>query len=389
MKHFSKAAKVLEGQKMFQILEAARNLEKIGKDIIHFEIGDPDFSTPSNIIEKCVEALRSGDTHYTTSSGLGAFKDAAREMTFRSRGFRPTHDQILVTQGGNIQIFYALACLVNPGEEVVTIDPCFVSYKSTMKFLGIVPVNVPILEDNGFVLNPEDLDRVITPRTRMILINSPHNPTGAVFGEAVIRAIYDIAAKHDLYLVSDEVYGRMVYEDSNTKFASPSTYDHCKERTIIIHSFSKSYAMTGWRIGAITAPPDVTARMTLLLETTASCVSPFIQAAAIEAMTASQESIFAMVMEFKRRRDLMVGMLNDISGISCLMPKGAFYAFANINESGLTDLDFANLILRDAGVAACPGSFFGDHGKGYVRFCYANSVENIEKGMNRLKALFR
>jgi aspartate aminotransferase len=388
MKHFSEASKVLEGQRMFQILAQAKNLEKTGQDIIHFEIGDPDFATPTNITESCIKALRSGDTHYTPSSGLEAFKIAAAEMTFKSRGFRPDHDQILVTQGANIQIYYAMACTVNPGEEVVTIDPCFVSYRSIMKFLGVVQVSVPLFEKNGFRLDPHDLEKVITPKTRMILINSPHNPTGAVLSESEMKAIYDIAFKYDLYLVSDEVYGRMVFGDSNTKFASPSNYDHSKERTIIIHSFSKSYAMTGWRIGAMTAPADLISKMALLLETTTSCVSPFIQAAGIEAMISSQEVVASMIEEFKKRRDLMVGMLNQVDGVSCIMPQGAFYAFANVKKTGMTDVEFADFILREAGIAACPGSFFGEYGKGFVRFCYANSMENIERGMNKLQVLF-
>jgi len=388
MKHISEAAKVLEGQRMFQILAMAKELEKEGREIIHFEIGDPDFNTPSNIVERCVESLRRGDTHYTISSGLEAFKKAAAELTVKSRGFRPDNDQILVTAGGNIQIYYAMACTVNSGEEIITIDPCFVSYKSIMKFLGIVPVMVPLFEKNEFKLDPGDLEKAITAKARMILINSPHNPTGAVLGEAEVKAIYDIAQKHDLYLVSDEVYGRMVYDDANTKFASPSKYDHCKERTIIIHSFSKSYAMTGWRIGAMTAPAELIQKMALLLETTSSCVSPFIQAAAIEGMSSSQVEIANMMGEYKKRRDLMVGMLNRVNGVSCVLPKGAFYAFANIGKTGLSDLEFSARILRDGGVAACPGSFFGDHGKGYVRFCYANSMENIEKGMKKLMSIF-
>jgi aspartate/methionine/tyrosine aminotransferase len=388
MKHFSEASKVLEGQRMFQILMQARQMEITGRDIVHFEIGDPDFDTPPNIVEKCVEALRNGDTHYTNSSGTDAFKKAAAEITNKSRGFSPSHDQILVTQGGNIQIYYAMACTVNPGEEVVTIDPCFVSYRSIMKFLGIVPVSVPLYEENQFQLNPRDLERAITPKTRMILINSPHNPTGAVLGESEMRAIYDIAEKYDLYLVSDEVYGRMVYEDADTKFASPSVYDKSKERTIVIHSFSKSFAMTGWRIGAMTAPSDLVTKMALLLETTTSCVSPFIQAGAIEAMTASQTAISGMMAEYRKRRNLMIEMLNQVKGVSCLYPKGAFYAFANVKKSGMNDLEFAEYILREGGIATCPGSFFGDHGKGYVRFCYANSLDNIERGMKKLMALF-
>lgn len=387
MKHLSEASKRLEGQKMFQILASARKMEREGRKIIHFEIGDPDFDTPSNIVEKCIEALGRGDTHYTSSSGTEEFKIAAAEITRKSRGFSPGHEQILVTQGGNIQIYYALACAVNPGEDVVTVDPCFVSYRSIMKYLGINTISVPLYEENRFQLDPVDLERAITPETRMILINSPHNPTGAVLGESEMRAIYEIAEKHDLYLVSDEVYGRMVYEDYETGFASPSVYDQCKERTVIVHSFSKSYAMTGWRIGAMTAPAELVERMALLLETTTSCVSPFIQAAAVEAMRSSQSNVRDMILEYRKRRDLMVGLLNEVKGVSCVLPRGAFYAFANVKDTKMSDIEFCEAALREVGVAACPGSFFGRHGEGYVRFCFANSVENIKEGISRLAGL--
>jgi aspartate/methionine/tyrosine aminotransferase len=309
-------------------------------------------------------------------------------MTFKSRGFKPELNQILVTQGGNIQIYYVMACIVDPGEEVITIDPCFVSYKSIMNILGITPVFIPLHEENGFKVNPEDIERAITPKTKMILINSPHNPTGSVLNEAEIFAIYQIAKKYDLYLVSDEVYGRMVYDDEQTKFHSPSKYDQCKDRTVVIHSFSKSYAMTGWRIGAITGPASLVEKMSLLLEATTSCVSPFIQEAAIEAMTSSQGVVNEMMSEYRRRRDLMVGYLNKIQGVSCILPHGAFYAFANIKKTGMDDIEFSRYLLDEAGVATCPGSYFGSAGKGFVRFCFANSIENINRGMLRVQELF-
>ena len=244
-------------------------------------------------------------------------------------------------------------------------------------------------EENDFKINPSDLKSAITNKTRLILINSPHNPTGSVLSENEIREIYNIAAEEDLYLLSDEVYGRMVYEeDDGVGFFSPSSIDQCKERSIVIHSLSKSYAMTGWRIGAVTGPSNVIEKMTLLLETTSSCVSPFIQEAAIEALSSSQETISTMIHEFRLRRDLMVSLINEIPNLSCIVPKGAFYVFANIKNTRMTDIEFCEVILSELGVAACPGSYFGEFGKGYVRFCFANSQQNIKEAMLRIKKHF-
>lgn len=390
MKYLSKASEVLEGQKMFQILAKAQELEKSGSEIIHFEIGDPDFDTPKNIIDAAIDSLNKGNTHYVKSSGKDNLKEASIKKTLNSRGFEPDKSQILITAGANVQIYYALACTTNPGDEVITVDPCFVSYKSIIKFLGLKPKFIPLHEKNEFRINPNDLEKLISGKTRAVLINSPHNPTGAVLSEENIRKIYEICKKEDVFLISDEVYGRMVYEDDENqeKFFSPSSIDFCKERSIIIHSLSKSYAMTGWRIGAVTGPKEVIKKMTLLLETTSSCVSPFIQDAAVEALNSNQVEIDEMIKEFKSRRDLMVSMLNEISGISCISPKGAFYVFANVSKTNFNDTEFCDFILDNAGVAACPGSYFGDSGKGYVRFCFANSEQNIKKGLLKLKKLF-
>lgn len=389
MKNISNAALRLEGQKMFQILAKAQELERQGKKIIHFEIGDPDFDTPANIVDAACNALRKGDTHYTASSGLFEYRKVAAGITERSRGFKPDLDQILVTAGGNIQIYYGVACTVNPGEEVIIPDPGFVSYNSIIRFIGAHPVKIPLCEENEFRLNPDDVEKAITDKTRMIIINSPHNPTGSVMTEEEIRRIYEIAERHDVYLMSDEVYTRMIYKDSDTKFSSPSKYDRCKKRTLVVHAFSKSYAMTGWRLGAVTGPAEIISKMGLLLETTSSCVSPFIQRAGIEALIGSQEPINRMVDEFRERRDIIVEELNKLSGIKCLKPKGAFYVFPNIKETGLTSQEFANLMLEKAGVALCPGYYFGEHGEGYVRLCYANSVEHIREGIQRMGDVLR
>lgn len=385
MKKLSDAAHKLEGQRMFQILAVARELERQGKEILHFELGDPDFDTPKNIVQAAIESLSNGETHYAPSSGLLELKKAASEVTLRSREFKPDLDQLLVCPGANVQIYYAVACAVNPGEEVIVPDPGFVSYFSILKFLGIKIVRVPLYEKNEFRLNPDDVKKAITERTRMIIMNSPSNPTGAVMTEGEVRRMYEIAKEYDVYLLSDEIYARMLYRDANTSHHSPSKFDHCKERTIVVNGFSKSYAMTGWRLGVVTGPAELVNKMGLLLETTTSCVSPFIQKAGIEALKGSQEPIINMVDKFRERRDIMVEGLNSIPGITCLKPKGAFYVFPNVAKTGLTSEEFADVMLNQAGVALAPGTIFGEYAQGYARLCYANSVENIKNAIDRMR----
>lgn len=381
----SDAANRLVGQKMFQILAHAQELERSGRDILHFEIGDPDFCTPLNITHAACESLERGETHYTNSMGLLDLRRAAIEVTERSRKFRPELDQVLVTPGANVQLYLAVACVVNIGDEVIIPDPGFVSYVSIINFLGAVPVPIPLVEANEFRLNPDDVRNAITPKTRMIIINSPSNPTGAVMSEEEMREIYDLAYDNGIYLLSDEIYARMVYEDEETTFHSPSRYDACREITIIVNGFSKSYAMTGWRLGVVTGPTELIAKMGLLLETTLSCVSPFVQRAGIEALNGSQEQIVVMMKEFRRRRDLLVNGLNTLPGVRCFKPKGAFYAFPSIKDTGYSSSSMADLLLEQAGVAVSPGTIFGKYGEGYIRLCYANSVENIEKAIQRMQ----
>ena len=387
MKRLSDAAYRLEGQKMFQILARARELERHGEEILHFELGDPDFDTPENIVQAAYESLNTGETHYAPSSGLLEMKVAAAEVTLKSRGFKPDLDQLLVCPGANVQIYYAVACAVNSGEEVIVQDPGFVSYFSILKFIGNKIVRVPLYEENEFRLNPDDVERAITDKTRAIIMNSPSNPTGAVMTEGEVRRMYEIAKRHDLYLFSDEIYARMLYRDADTNHFSPSRYDLCRERTVVVNGFSKSYAMTGWRLGVVTGPSDLISKMGLLLETTTSCVSPFLQKAGIEALRGSQEPIVKMVDEFKQRRDIMVDGLNSLPGVSCLKPRGAFYVFPNITKTGLTSEEFAELMLNEAGVALAPGPIFGENGEGYVRMCYANSRENIRRGIEKMRCV--
>jgi aspartate/methionine/tyrosine aminotransferase len=362
-------------------------MEKNGINVIHMEIGDPDFASPPNVVKAACDALTDGHTHYTISSGMEQFRNASARMTARSRGFLPSIDQILATPGGNVQIYLAIACTVNPGEEVIISDPCFVSYASIIELCGAKPARVPLYETNEFKLDPADLRKAVTRNTRMIIINSPQNPTGSVLGEEDIKEVYQIADDADLYLLSDEVYGRMVYADAQTRFFSPSVFDQCRERTLIVHSFSKSYSMTGWRIGAITGPEEVVRRMALLLETLTSCVSPFIQIAATEALTGSQQYVDEMILAFRRRRDLIVAGLNEIKGIRCLKPGGAFYVFPNITGTGFSSEGFSKYVLENAGVATCPGNYFGRAGENYVRFAYANSEKNIAEAIQRIKTI--
>ncbi len=386
MVKLSSAAERLQGQEMFQMLEKANELEKQGKSVIHFELGDPDFDTPRTIVNAAHDSLNKGDTHYTSSKGLLELRVAAAVSTEKGRRkFKPELNQLLITPGANIQIYYAMKCCVNPGEDVIVPDPGFASYFSIANLLGINSIHVPLKEENEFRLNPEDVRKMITDKTKMIIMNSPSNPTGSVMKEEEIKEIYNIAKEKDIYLLSDEIYTRLLYEDSETKFFSPGSIDHCKERTIIVNGFSKAYAMTGWRLGVITAPKELIEKMGLLLETINSCVSPFIQKAGLEALTGSQEVVKNMVREYARRRDVLVDGLNSIPEISCVKPKGAFYAFPNITKTGMNSREFTDFMLNEAGVSLSPGPVFGNHGEGYVRLSYANSIENIEVGIERMK----
>ncbi len=381
----SNAANRLIGQKMFQILAKAQEMERSGSSMLHFEIGEPDFMTPKNVSEAAITAIRTGDTHYVNSMGLLDFRLAAINATEKSRKFRPDLSQVLVTPGANIQIYLTLACAVNPGEEVIIPDPGFVSYASIIEFVGAVPVRVPLKEENGFRLDSNDVEAAITSKTSLIIINSPSNPTGAVMEEEQIRGVFELAKKHNIFLLSDEIYARMIYDDEDCKFHSPSKYDACREHTIIVNGFSKSYAMTGWRLGVVTGPSELISKMGLLLETTLSCTPPFIQRSGIEALHGNQSIVDGMIIEYQKRRDVLVDGLNSITGIRCCKPHGAFYVFPNIRDTGLTSDGMADLLMNNAGVVVSPGNIFGENGEGYIRLCYANSVENIEKAILRMR----
>ena len=380
----SDSANKLEGQPMFKVLANVQELERKGKNIVHFEIGDPDFDTPKNIVDAACNSLKNHNTHYSSSMGLRSFKEEVIKATKSSRGFKPSLDQVLITPGANIIIFYAVSCLVNPGDEVIVPDPGFPTYYSVIKFCGAKAVRVALKEQNKFRMNPADVRKKITKKTRLIIINSPNNPTGSVMTPSEIDEMSQIAKEYNIYLYSDEIYVRMMH-DKSIPFHSPSTADHCKERTIVANGFSKAFAMTGWRLGVVIGPIDVIEKMNLLLQTTSSCVPPFIQHAGIEAITGDQKRVYQIMEEYTKRRDLIVTLLNEIEGISCILPNGAFYVFPNITKTGMSSEEFADFALKKAAVALLPGTNFGPSGEGYVRLCYATSRERISEGMKRLK----
>jgi aspartate aminotransferase len=383
MREISSNAQHIEGQPMFKVIDKAKLLEAQGRKIIHLEIGDPDFKTPQNIIDAAKASLDRGETHYVSSWGMSDFIDVIREATLSSRGFMPDLNQVLVTPGANIAIFYATFCLSNPGQEVLVPDPGFPTYLSAIKMTGAIPVPYPLYEKNAFRMRAEDIEPLITNKTRLLIINSPQNPTGAITEPLELKKIYELAVKHDLYVYSDEIYARMVYGDQ--EFFSIASLDKCRERVILSNGFSKAFAMTGWRLGALVMPPLVAERMMMLLQTTSSCVSPFLQRAGMEAIKGDQAPVKRMMKEYKSRRDQLVNGLNSIPGINCHIPGGAFYAFPNISSFGMSSEAFADHMLEHAGVAILPGSCFGVKGEGFVRLVYASSQADLSAALSKLE----
>ena len=383
MKKLSTAARNIDGQPMFKYLDRARRLEGEGRSMIHMEIGDPDFDTPPNITMAAVKALTAGKTHYTSSWGDLEFRETIRLATFNSRGFMPDLNQVLVVPGANVGIYYAVFTLCDPGEEVLVPDPGFATYYSSIKMCGANAVRVPLKEEHGFRMQAQDVRERITNRTRLLILNSPNNPTGAVMTRQELKDIYDLCVEKDIYLYSDEIYSRMIYDDYD--FSSPAQYDQCKSHVILSNGFSKAFAMTGWRLGALIGPPEVMERMSALLQTTSSCVSSFIQCAGIEAIRGPQDAVYKMMAAYKKRRDVLVAGLNEVKGFTCQMPGGAFYVFPNITGTGLTDVEVCEQLMEKTGVVTVPGSCFGEHGAGHIRLCYATDLHSIESAIKRIK----
>lgn len=379
----STGALALQGQPMFKLIDKARALEANGVDVIHLEIGDPDFDTPENIRNAAINSILNGETHYVSSWGLPDLVQAVQTATQKSRGFTPDVNQVLVTPGANIGIFYAIFCVTNSGDEVLVPDPGFPTYLSALAMCGVKPVPYQLNPKDSFQVNVEEIESKVTPKTRMIILTSPNNPTGSTLTKKDLKAIFDLAERHDIYVYSDEIYSRMVYVRSD--FYSVSEIDACRKRVILANGFSKAFAMTGWRLGVLVAPQTLAEKMMLLLQTTSSCVSPFIQRAGAEAIVGDQTDVVSMMLNFRKRRDFLVDGLNSIPGIECESPKGAFYAFANISSFGITSEEFASRALQGYGVALLPGTDFGKNGEGFVRLSFANSELRLEEALSRLQ----
>ncbi len=381
MKTLSSDSQRIYGQPMFKLLARANELEAQGKKIIHLEIGETNFDTPIEVTDAVINALDGGKTHYVPSVGIPELRDAICDFTAKEYGFRPYREQVLVCPG-NAVIYFTVRCLVDRGMDVIYPDPGFSTWLSAIALCRANAIPVQLRECNSFRLQAKDIDNFISEYTRLIIVHSPSNPTGAVMTEDEIQAVYNVAKENDLYLLSDEAYAQLIYDGEHY---SPSVYDKCQERTILLGSFSKAYAMTGWRLGYCIAPVEVIEKMGLLFQTIFSCFPPFIQWAGITALKEAGYYNQMMVKHFKRCRDLIVDGLNSIEGIKCCKPQGATYVFPNIQGTGLSDHEFADLMLEKAGVALLAGRYFGKYGEGHVRLCFANSERNIIQAIQNMK----
>ena len=385
MVQLSKGANRIYGEAAFEVLAKAQELEGQGKSILHFEIGEPDMETPRNIAQAGMQAIQNKKTHYVPSIGLMELRKAVQDEVEATRGYRPDLEQIVITPGLKPGIFFSMLAAVNPGDEVIYQDPGYPTYGSVTSFLGAKSVKVPLLEENEFRMNPDDIIDRITKKTKLIVVNSPQNPTGSVMTKSELGDIAELAEEHDTFVVSDEIYSKMTYD---TNHYTPTTRDGAKERTVLLDGFSKYYAMTGWRLGYMIAPPKMAERLNDFLVSAVSCTAAFTQWAGIEALTGDQSFIPKMMARFKERRDKIVKGLNSIPGFTCLAPKGAFYAFPNIKKTGMGSQECADHLLYNAGVAALPGTAFGPYGEGYLRFSYATTLENIDAAIKRIQESF-
>ena len=366
----------------FEVLVKARALEAKGRDIVHLEIGEPDFDTPHNIVDAAVDALHKGFTHYGPSAGLPPLRDAIAEDVSRSRGIKVTPEEVVVVPGGKPIIFFTILALCDEGDEVIYPNPGFPIYESMINFVGAKAVPIKLREEIDFRLDVNELKSLITDRTKLIIINSPQNPTGGVLGKQDIDDIAAAIGDRDIMVMSDEIYSRLLFEGKHHSIASISDM---RERTIILDGFSKTYAMTGWRMGYGVMRPDLAQHVARLMTNSNSCTASFTQIAGVEAIRGDQSSVDKMNKEFMRRRDYFAERVNKIKGFSCRVPKGAFYMFPNITKTGWPSKKLADALLEEAGVAALSGTAFGAFGEGYLRFSIANSMDNIKKALDRVE----
>jgi len=367
----------------FEVLARARALEAQGRSIVHLEIGEPDFDTPANIRDAAKKALDAGYTHYGPSAGLPEARAAVAEYVTRTRGVDYAPEETIIVPGGKPIIFFTILALIEPGDEVIYPNPGFPIYESMINYAGGKAVPLPIRESLDWDFDPAEFDKLLTPKTKLVILNSPANPTGGVMTrETMDRVAKSLARFPGAMLLTDEIYSRIVYEGTHHSLLS---YPGMKERAILLDGFSKTWAMTGWRLGYGAGPKWLIDAIAKLATNDHSCVASFSQIAAIEALNGPQDSVTAMVAEFKKRRDVIVKGLNALPGVTCKSPSAAFYVFPNITATGLKSKALADALLSEAGVACLPGTSFGAMGEGYLRFSYANSIENIEKALSAMK----
>lgn len=375
----------LRNESAFEVLARAQKMEAEGKEIIHLGIGEPDFKTPQHIIDKATKAMNNGQTGYGPSPGLPEARKAFAEFITKDRGVTVGQENIVITPGAKPILFFTILALAEPGDEVIYPNPGFPIYESLIDFTGATAVPIPLREDREFSFDPADLEALVNEKTKLIIINSPQNPTGGVLTKEDLGKIAGLAIKYDAWILSDEVYSKVIYDEPH---ASIYHFPEAIDRTILLEGHSKTYAMTGWRLGYGVMPEELAEHISKLQTNSTSCTAAFTQIAGIEALTGPQEDLSKMVAEFKDRRDFIVDGLNEIPGFSCLKPKGAFYVFPNITGTGMSSQQVADLLLEQAGVALLTGTCFGEYGEGYLRLSYANSKANIGKALEKIAALF-
>ncbi len=367
----------------FEVLAKARRLEATGKKIVHLEIGEPDFATPDNIVEAGISAMQHGYTHYTPASGIFEAREAVAGFVSRTLKTEVDPTEVVLVPGSkNVLLFTLLAC-IEPGDEVILPDPGYPAYASQVNFVGGVVKTVTLREESGFRMDLDELASLVTPKTRMLIVNTPQNPTGGVLTEEDVKFVCDLAHKHDLLVVSDEIYSQLVY---GFHHVSPMSHPGMRERTVLMDGLSKSYAMTGWRLGYAVAPKALAAKLDQLMINSSSCAAGFTQMAAIEALSApeSEHAVARMVKVFEHRRNLVVDGLNKIPGMRCARPQGSFYVFPNIEGTGFDEHELADRLLAEAGVAVLPGTAFGHAGKGFIRLAYTQSEDELKLGLDRI-----
>ena len=366
----------------FEVLAKAKALEAQGRQIVHLEVGEPDFPTPENIVEAGIRALKEGKTKYTPSAGIPELRAAIADHVSRTRGVPISPEQVVVTPGAKPIMFFSILALVEPGDEVLYPNPGFPIYESMIKYCGGTAVPYILREENNFRFDPEELRSKVNNKTKLIILNSPQNPTGGILEPSDLATVAQVANQYDVFVLTDEIYNEVLYEG---KFNSLLSIPGMVERTILLDGFSKSYAMTGWRLGYGVMPLDLVPHITRLETNSNSCVAGFTQYAGVEALTGPQNSVRKMVAAFKERRDTIVEGMNAIPGFRCLKPSGAFYAFPNTAGTGWDSRRLAEYLLNEAGVACLSGTSFGEAGEGYIRFSYANSLENIKLALKRIR----